>query len=137
MIRYMLAWMAMLIIAVANGTLRQLTFARVMSEPNAHRLSTLTGSVFIGAFIWYVIRIWPPSSGKQAWFIGLCWGFLTVAFESFMGLMLQHLTVQQVLHEYNLLEGRVWSLFLIWLVVAPWIFFRIRQARLERMEKRK
>jgi hypothetical protein len=40
----------------------------------------------------------------------------------------------QVLHEYNLLAGRVWSLFIIWLVVAPWLFFRIRQARFERTD---
>ncbi|PKN88523.1 MAG: hypothetical protein CVU51_04065 [Deltaproteobacteria bacterium HGW-Deltaproteobacteria-1] len=64
--------------------------------------------------------------------IGFLWGLLTVVFESFMGLILQHLSLQQVLHEYNLLAGRVWTLFLIWLVVAPWLFFRIRQDRFER-----
>ena len=66
MFRYALAWIPMLFIAVANGALRQLVFAKVMSEPHAHQLSTLTGSVFIGAFIWYVVRKWPPSSSKQA-----------------------------------------------------------------------
>jgi uncharacterized membrane protein len=120
----------MLVIAVANGALRQLTFARVMSEPHAHQLSTLIGSACIGAFIWFVIRTWPPSSSRQALFIGFLWGLLTVAFESFMGLVLQHRSLLQVLNEYNLLAGRVWVLFLIWLVVAPWLFFRLRHARL-------
>jgi hypothetical protein len=130
MIRYMLAWIPMLVIAVANGALRQLTFARIMSEPRAHQLSTLIGSACIGVFIWFVIRTWPPSSSRQALFIGLLWGLLTVAFESFMGLVLQHRPLPQVLHEYNLLAGRVWVLFLIWLFVAPWLFFRLRHARL-------
>ena len=132
MIRYVLAWFPMLVIAIANGALRQLTYARVMSEPHAHQLSTIIGSVCIGAFIWYVIRTWPPSSSRRALLIGFLWGLLTVVFESFMGLILQHLSLQQVLHEYNLLAGRVWTLFLIWLVVAPWLFFRIRQDRFER-----
>jgi len=132
MIRYVLAWFPMLVIAIANGALRQFTYARVMSEPHAHQLSTIIGSVCIGAFIWYVIRTWPPSSSRRALLIGFLWGILTVVFESFMGLILQHLSLQQVLHEYNLLAGRVWTLFLIWLVVAPWLFFRIRQERFER-----
>jgi hypothetical protein len=130
MIRYVLAWIPMLVIAVANGALRQVTFAKVLSEPHAHQLSTLIGSACIGAFIWFVIRTWPPFSSSQALLIGLVWVLLTVAFESFMGLVLQHRPLSQVLHEYNLLAGRVWVLFLIWLAVAPWVFFRVRHAHL-------
>jgi hypothetical protein len=127
--RYLLAWIPMLVIAVANGALRQLTFAKVMSEQHAHQLSTLIGSVCIGAFIWFVVHNWPPSSSRQALLIGLVWVLLTVTFESFMGLVLQHRSLHEVLHEYNLFAGRVWILFLIWLGVAPWAFFRIRRAK--------
>ena len=128
MTRYVLAWVPMLVIAVANGALRQAAFAKVMPELRAHQLSTLTGSVLIGVFIWFVIRTWPPSSNLQALLIGLVWLFLTVAFEFFMGLVLAHRSLSQVLHDYNLLAGRVWVLFLIWLAVAPWAFFRLRNA---------
>ena len=51
---------------------------------------------------------------------------LTVSFEFFMGLVLAHRSLAHVLHDYNLLEGRVWVLFLIWLTLAPWAFNRIR-----------
>lgn len=119
----------MLVIAVANGALRQLTFAKVMSEPHAHQLSTLIGAVGIGAFIWFVVHHWPPSSSRHALLIGLVWVILTVTFESFMGLVLQHRPLQEVLFEYNLLAGRVWILFLVWLAVAPWVFFRLRCAQ--------
>ena len=128
MIRYVLAWVPMLIIAVANGALRQATFAKVMPELRAHQLSTLIGSVSIGLFIWLVIRMWPPSSGRQAVLIGVVWLLLTVAFEFFMGLVLAHRSLAQVLHDYNLLAGRVWVLFLAWLTLAPWVFFRLRNA---------
>lgn len=129
MFRYVLAWIPMLGIAVANGAFRQFTFAKVMSEPHAHQLSTLIGSVCIGAFIWFVVRKWPPASSRQALLIGLVWLLLTVTFETFMGLVLQHRSMQDVLYEYNLFAGRVWPLFLVWLGVAPWTFFRLGHAR--------
>jgi hypothetical protein len=129
MIRYILAWVPMLLIAIANGALRQLTFAKVMTEPHAHQLSTVLGAACIGVFIWFVVRAWPPASGRQALFVGLMWVLLTVVFESFMGLVLQHRPLMQILHEYNLLAGRVWILFLVWLAVAPWVFFRLRHAK--------
>jgi hypothetical protein len=127
-IRYVLAWFPMLLIAVANGALRQMTFAKVMPELRAHQLSTLIGSVLIGVFIWFVIRTWFPLSSGQALVIGLVWLLLTVAFEFFMGLVLAHRPLSQVLHDYNLMAGRVWVLFLMWLTVAPWVFFRLRHA---------
>ena len=43
-----------------------------------------------------------------------------------MGLVLTHKPLAQVLSDYNLFAGRVWSLFLIWLALAPWVFFRLR-----------
>lgn len=128
MLRYVLAWFPMLVIAVANGALRQLTFAKVMPELRAHQISTLLGAVLIGAFIWFVVRAWPPSSSGQALLIGSVWLVLTVAFEFFMGLVLAHRPIAQVLHDYDLLAGRVWILFLVWLALAPWVFHRLRAA---------
>jgi hypothetical protein len=128
LIRYVLAWVPMLVIAVANGALREATFAKVMPELRAHQLSTLIGAVLMGLFIWFVVRTWPPGSGPEAILIGLVWLLLTVAFEFFMGLVLAHRPLSQVLHDYNLLAGRVWVLFLIWLALAPWVFFRVRAA---------
>jgi hypothetical protein len=118
----------MLVIAVANGALRQATFAKTLPELRAHQLSTLIGSVLVGLFIWFVVRRWPPSSGRQALSIGAVWLLLTVGFETFMGLGLAHRPLSRVLHEYDLFAGRVWLLFLIWLTLAPWVFFRLRSA---------
>ena len=123
MTRYILAWIGLLVIAVANGALRQATFAKVMPELRAHQLSTFVGSVFIGLFVWVVIRSWPPSSSAQALLIGFIWLLLAIAFESIMGLVLAHRPWPQVLHDYNLMAGRVWVLFLVWLALAPWVFY--------------
>jgi len=118
----------MLIIAIANGTLRQLTFGKVMPELRAHQFSTLIGSVVMGVFIWFVIDAWPPSSSRRAIVIGVVWLCLTVAFEFFLGLVIMRRPLVQVIGDYNLLAGRVWLLFLIWITIAPWLFHFLKRA---------
>lgn len=129
MLRYLFAWLALLVLAVANGALRHLTFGRSLPELRAHQLSTLIGSVVIGLFIWFVVRVWPPKSGRQALAIGLAWLSLTVAFEFTFGRLVAHRSWPELFNDYNLAAGRVWLLFLVWLVFAPYLFLRMRQAR--------
>ncbi len=50
--RYVLAWIPMLVIAVANGALRQTMFAKVMPELRAHQLSWLA----LAPWIFFRIR---------------------------------------------------------------------------------
>ena len=127
-IRYIVAWLPMLVLAVTNGALREATFGKHMTELHAHQLSTAIGSVLIGVFIWFVVRTWPPSSAGQALAIGTTWLLLTVAFEFAMGRLLMHRPWSQLFRDYNLLEGRVWVLFLAWLTMAPCVFYRLLQA---------
>ncbi|MFZ5907751.1 MAG: hypothetical protein ACOYVJ_10190 [Nitrospirota bacterium] len=127
MIRYVIAWIPMLFIAIANGVFREITFAKVMSELHAHQLSTMTGSVLIGLFIWAVIRFWPPSSSGYALFIGIIWLTLTVAFEFIFGRFVIHHSWAHLLHDYNVLSGRLWVFFLLWITLAPYVFLRIRR----------
>ncbi len=128
LIRYVIAWVPMLLIAIANGALRQFTYGKAMPEVRAHQLSTLTGSVLIGLFIYTIIRIWPPSSARKAFAVGLIWSSMTVIFEFAFGRWGMHRPWGQLLGDYNLAAGRVWVLFLAWLTFAPYIFFRLRNA---------
>jgi hypothetical protein len=126
--RYVLAWIPMLLIAIANGALRQAVFATRMTELGAHQLSTLTGAILIGAFIWIVIRKWPPASDAEAIRIGLLWTAMTIAFESFMVLVLMDQPLERAVADYNLLAGRLWVLFLAWLGIAPWVLSQMKRA---------
>ena len=124
--RYLLAWLAMLVLAIANGALRQMTFGKHMTELHAHQLSTAIGAVVIGLFIWFIIRLWPPASAAQAIKVGVMWLLLTVVFEFAMGRFLSHRPWHELFADYSLMEGRVWVLFLAWLVLAPYFFYRLR-----------
>ena len=125
MLRYILAWFPLLAIAVANGALRQGTYGKAMPELHAHQLSTLIGMAAIGAFVWLIVRLWPPTSNRQALGIGFVWLALTVAFEFFMGLVLASRPLTEVLADYNVFRGRVWVVFLTWLTFAPLFFHRL------------
>jgi hypothetical protein len=125
MTRYVLAWLPMLALAIANGTLRQLTFGKHLPELRAHQLSTAIGSIIMGLYIWLIVRIWPPVSSRQAVSIGLIWVSLTVVFEFAMGRFM-HRSWRQLIHDYDLAAGRVWTLFLVSLALAPYVFYRLR-----------
>lgn len=122
--RYLLFWPALAVIAIINGTLRQFTYGRHVPELAAHQLSTVTGILLTGVAVWALNRAWPIGSAKAAWTIGACWLLMTVAFEFGFGHYLAGHSWSRLLADYNLLDGRVWSLFLAWIAVLPYVIWR-------------
>lgn len=125
MLRYLIAWLVMLIVSVANGTLRDFTYGRHLPELAAHQLSTLSGMVLLGAVIYLFVRRWPPASARQALCIGLFWVSLTVAFEFLFFHYAGGHSWAELLANYDLSKGRLWPLFLAWVAFSPWVFFRL------------
>lgn len=114
----------MIIIAIANGVVRQVCYGHYLSELRAHQLSTLTGVVLFGLYIWLVLHFFRPANTSQAWAIGLLWLGLTMAFEFLFGHYIAGHSWSRLLQDYNLFAGRLWVLILVWLAVAPYLFFR-------------
>ncbi len=123
--KYVLAWFPMVAIAIANGALRESWYGNYLSELAAHQLSTLTAVILFGVYIWFVVRFWPPTSAAQAVAVGLLWLVMTIAFEFLFGHYVAGHSWERLLHDYNLLAGRVWPLVLVWVAVAPYLFFRM------------
>ena len=122
--RYLFFWLILAVVAIANGVLRQATYGRYLSELAAHQLSTLTGILLTGGAVWALNRFWPIRSAREAWIIGVCWLLMTVVFEFGFGHYVAGHSWQRLLADYNLLEGRVWSLFLLWVLLLPLIIYR-------------
>jgi hypothetical protein len=125
MLRYLIAWLVMLIVSVANGTLRDFTYGRHLPELAAHQLSTLSGIVLLGAVIYLFVRRWPPASARQAFSIGLFWMLLTVVFEFLFFHYVGGHSWAELLANYDLSKGRLWPLLLAWVAFSPWVFFRL------------
>ena len=126
MLKYVIAWIPMVFIAILNGTLRQVWYGQHLSELRAHQVSTLTGILLFAIYIGLLTGIWMPASATQALTIGLIWLGLTVAFEFLFGHFIAGQAWERLLEDYNIFAGRVWIAILIWIAVAPYLFYRLR-----------
>jgi hypothetical protein len=121
----MLAWFPMLLIAILNGWLRESWYGRHFGDLRAHQISTLTGIVLFGIYIWTVSRIWPLESARQAIAVGLIWLAMTVCFEFLFGHFVARHSWNRLLRDYNIVAGRLWGLLILWITFAPYIFYRL------------
>lgn len=123
-IRYTLFWLLLAVVAIANGILRQSTYGKMVSDLTAHQVSTVTAIIFMGMLVFWLNRSWPIESASQAWLIGAIWLVLTIAFEFGFGHFVVGHAWGKLLADYNLFNGRVWSLFLLWIMTLPYLAFR-------------
>jgi hypothetical protein len=123
MAKYLLAWIPMVAIAVANGALRELWIRKHAGELRAHQISTVLLLLLFSLYIGFVVRLWPPESARQALAVGLLWLALTLAFEFGLGRSSGR-PWSALLRDYDLLAGRIWVLVPLWVAVAPYLFYR-------------
>jgi hypothetical protein len=124
-LKYIIAWLAMPIIGIVNGAVREFTYKKALGELRAHQVSVASGIILFGLYVWILSLRWKIGSAAQAVAIGLIWLVLTIAFEFVFGHYVMHNPWSRLLHDYNILEGRVWVLVLLWITVAPYVFYKL------------
>jgi hypothetical protein len=123
---YMVGWFGMVILSIVNGIIREKAYGQSMSELSAHQLSTLIAIIFFGLYIFTMTGIFKIQSAKQALVIGGIWLIMTIIFEFVFGHYVAGHSWSKLLSDYHILDGRVWILVLIWIFVAPYLFYRFR-----------
>ena len=123
---YIFAWLGMVIIAVANGIVREKLYGQSMSELAAHQLSTFIAIILLGIYIFVLTLVFPIQSAKQAFTISGIWITMTVIFEFVFGHFIAGHSWTTLFMDYNILKGRVWVLVLIWTFIAPYVFYRLK-----------
>ena len=123
---YMTFWIGLVFLAILNGTLREKGYAQFMSELSAHQLSTFIFIVLSGVYMYAVVGWYRLHSSREALLVGALWVCMTVAFEFLFGHYVMGHSWSKLFHDYNLLQGRVWALVLVWTLFAPYIFYRMR-----------
>jgi hypothetical protein len=126
MLKYSLAWIPIVFIAILNGIFRESVLAKKVSELRAHQLSCLTGILLFLGYTWLLSLRWPLESTGQALTIGLVWLLLTVAFEFSFGHYVAHHPWVKLFQDYNLLVGRLWVLVLLVVTLLPLLVFKMR-----------
>ena len=66
MIKYALAWLVMPIIGIINGTIRQYGYRQALGELRAHQVSTVTGIILFGVYIWALTSWWIECRAREA-----------------------------------------------------------------------
>ena len=64
--RLLLVWLVMLVVAIVNGALRDLTYGTLLPVLLANQISCLSGIVLLGMVIWLYVRRWPLASAREA-----------------------------------------------------------------------
>ena len=123
MLKYILLWFPMLLIATMNGAIREYFFKKFLAELSAHQLSTVTLLILFAVYIWFVMMRFPPHSASMALGIGVIWVLMTLCFEFGFGRYRGN-SWETLLRDYNLLKGRLWVLIPIWVLIAPYIFYK-------------
>jgi len=122
--RYLQAWFTMLGVAMVNGGLRDMTYGKQLPELLANQLSCLSGIILLGIVIYLYVRRWSLGSARQALYIGLFWMVLTMAFEFLFFHYFGGHSWTELLANYDIASGRLWPLVLLWVLIAPYLFYR-------------
>jgi hypothetical protein len=116
----------MVVLAIANGILRNHTYGHSMSELAAHQVSTIILTLLIGIYVFILTGQFRIQSAAEAFAIGGSWLLMTVIFEFIFGHYLAGHSWGKLLQDYNILNGRIWVFILIWTFIAPYVFYRLR-----------
>jgi hypothetical protein len=119
----------MLGVAMVNGGLRDMTYGKKLPALQANQMSCLTGIILLGVVIYLYMRHWKLDSARLAIYLGLFWMALTVAFEFLFFHYFGGRSWAVLLESYDMASGQLWPLILIWVAVAPYLFYRLLNNR--------
>jgi hypothetical protein len=122
--RALVVWFGLLVVAFANGALREMVVVPAVGDTAGHAISSITLSAAILLVAWFTIVWIHPASAADAWTIGALWLTLTLAFEFLVGHYVFGNPWSRLLADYNVAAGRIWVLVLMTTVVAPAISAR-------------
>lgn len=124
--KHFMFWLPMILIAFVNATLRELVFAKQFNDLLSHQLSTVTLIILCLIYVGIVFPYLHIQSAGQALLIGFVWMILTVLFEFSLGRIMNH-SWEELLQNYHLLDGKIWVLFLICLMLMPYLFYSLKK----------
>ncbi|MFZ5426871.1 MAG: hypothetical protein ACOZEN_07840 [Thermodesulfobacteriota bacterium] len=117
-LKALMFWLAMLVVAVAFGALRELAVTPVLGDMAARALCSVLLSAALFGLVLLFVRLARPSGHGALLSLGVFWAGLTLAFEFGMGWS-RGLALEAMLADYDLLKGRLWTLVPLTLLFGP------------------
>ncbi len=119
-----LVWLCLAGLAILNGIFRVLILQTFFNPQTAHILSSISGIILIQAVTCLYVRQ-KDLPAKELLLIGVIWLGLTVLFEFGFGHFIMGHAWEKLLADYNLFQGRIWSLVLLSILLGPLIWGKI------------
>lgn len=117
--RAVLWWAAILVLAIANGIVRDTLLASVLGPVAALVTSGIVLSLVIVVVAYIAVPGLGPLEGSQYWLVGVAWLALTLVFELGLGLLVQQQSPSQLLRAYTFEGGNLWPVVLVVTLVSP------------------
>lgn len=122
----LLFWFVLMVLAIANGTVR----VKLILPQTGLSMGLVISTVMLCALIlgatWLGIRWLGPHTAQQAMGIGALWLAMTLGFEFGAGHFLFKKPWSELLLDYDLSKGRIWVLVPIVTTLAPWLMAKAR-----------
>ena len=124
-------WFVFVILFIVNGELRNDGYGPlVKNELIAHQISTALGlTLFFIVMFFFFERTTANYTQKDLLIIGIMWLLMTIFFEFIFGHYVIGHTWSKLFHDYNILDGHVWILILLWTAVGPLIIGKILEKK--------
>ncbi len=117
-------WLIILVLAVANGILRESVLVPGLGRVAGFVLSGLILSALV-VLVAYLGVPWLRAHGRALLGVGLGWLVATLVFEFAFGL-LRGKPMGEILAAYTFREGNLWPLVLLVVILAPWVAGKLR-----------
>ncbi|WP_404419486.1 hypothetical protein [Marinospirillum sp.] len=124
-LKALVIWFAILVLAIANGVLRESVLVPGLGTPTALIVSGLLLSALIIGVTYFSLPWLHIRRPVQLWAVGLGWLALTLVFEFSFGL-LQGKSWPELLEAYTFKDGNIWPLVLAVTALAPYIAAKLR-----------
>ena len=124
-LKALIIWAGILVLAVANGVLRESVLMPSLGSAVALVLSGILLSVLIIAVAYFSLPWLQIRRPVQFWLIGFFWLALTLVFEFSFGIW-QGKSWSVLLEAYTFKGGNIWPVVLAATVLAPYIAAKLR-----------
>ena len=118
-------WFLLAILAIITGTIRTYLILPYVGEHAAHIIGTLLFLAIQFFVIFFFIKKVQVSAAKDLLIIGIFWIVLTVIFEFIFGHYVMNHSWEKLFADYNIFNGRLWSLVLLNNLAAPLIIGKL------------
>ncbi|WP_287582854.1 hypothetical protein [Candidatus Borrarchaeum sp.] len=119
-------WVLLLFLAISNALIRESVYAPIVGSYGGHVISTIIAILYTLIITYlFVVYLRADVTRIDLLLIGAFWLIITILFEFSFGHYVMGHPWSYLFADYNILKGRVWSVYLFVVFTAPslWGFF--------------